>query len=126
MKKSVTPKKIIPKSNPHTEEIKRYIKEINKDTQRYLGAIAEDFGERVSAIAEQFSGLNKKLDNHTKILDSHTHTLSSHTQMIGQLMVDVQEIKTDLKQKVDRSEFSRLEKRVIALETGRRLVGLRK
>jgi hypothetical protein len=30
---------------------------------------------------------------------------------------DIQEIKTDLKQKVDRQEFSRLERRVISLES---------
>jgi len=60
------------------------------DIKRYLGALAEDFQGRVSAIAEQFPSIHRKLDDHTRKLDEHT-------QMIGQLMVDVQEIKTDLR-----------------------------
>lgn len=88
------------------------------DIKRYLVALAEDFQGRVSAIAEQFPSIHRKLDEHSQKLDIHT-------QMIGQLMVDVQEIKTDMKQKIDRNEFSRLEKRVIALET-RSFAGSRK
>jgi len=86
------------------------------EIKRYLGALAEDFQGRVSTIGEQFSGLNAKLDEHSKKFESIDKKLDSHTQMIGQLMVDVQEIKTDLKQKVNRSEFVGLEKRVVALE----------
>lgn len=139
MKKKIATKKA-QKSISSTEDIKRY-----------LGALAEDFQGRVSAIAEQFFGVNEKLDGViTRLdgvdgrldgidgrldgidgrldgidgrldgidgrLDGIDKKLDTHTQMIGQLMVDVQEIKTDLKQKVDRSEFSPLEKRVVALE----------
>ncbi|MBI5798341.1 MAG: hypothetical protein HZB10_00210 [Candidatus Yonathbacteria bacterium] len=120
VKSKITHTKSREKSSAGTDEIKRY-----------LGALAEDFQGRVSAISEQFLGLNAKLDEHSlkfesidaKLdehslkLDEHSLKLDLHTQMIGQLMVDVQEIKTDLKQKVDRSEFARLEKRVIILET---------
>lgn len=87
-----------------------------EDIKRYLGALAEDFQGRVSAIAEQFLGVNEKLNGVNERLDGIDKRLDNHTQMIGQLMVDVQEIKTDLKQKVDCSEFSPLEKRVSALE----------
>ena len=113
VKNKIATKKNREKSSAGTDDIKRY-----------LGALAEDFQGRVSAISEQFLGLNTKLDEHSRKfesidakLDEHSRKLDSHTQMIGQLMVDVQEIKTDLKQKVDRSEFARLEKRVIILET---------
>jgi len=100
-------------------------KEYSKDeVKRYLGSLSEDFQHRVSGIGEQFGGLNKKLDEHGRILNEHGRILSTHTQMIGKLMVDVdvmkgdiQEIKTDLKQKVDRTEFARLEKRVLTLES---------
>ncbi len=137
MKKNTTPKKAVQKSDPHAEEIKRYLKELNKDTERhiselnkgterYIGAVTEDFQGRVSAVAEQFSGINKKLDAHSERFVKIENKLDVHTQMIGQLMVDVQEIKTDIKQKVDRSEFARLEKRVIALETGRHMVVARR
>ena len=94
------------------------------DVKRYLGSLSEDFQHRVSGIGEQFGGLNKKLDEHGRkldehglILNEHGRILNTHTQMIGKLMVDVQEIKNDLKQKVDRGEFARLEKRVLTLET---------
>ena len=90
MKKKVATQKA-KKQDSHTEEIKRY-----------LGVLSEDFHGRVSGIAEQFGGLNKKLD--------------SHTQMIGQLMVDMQEVKNGIKVKVDHVDFARLDKRVVLIE----------
>jgi hypothetical protein len=72
------------------------------EVKRHMSALSEEFQGRVDAVVEQFSGINKKLD--------------SHSEMIGRIMVDVQEIKSDMKQKIDRSEFSRLEKRVVILE----------
>ncbi len=77
----------------------------NDDVKRYIGAVTEHFEHQVSAVAEQFGSVQQKLD--------------SHTEMIGRLMIDVQEIKNDLKQKVNRDEFAHLEKRVLALEIGR-------
>ncbi len=82
------------------------------DVGRYVGAVAEEFRGYVKAVAEQYRGLNKRLD-HVET------TLNSHTEMIGQIMSDVQEMKNDLKQKVDRTEFARLEKRVVMLERAR-------
>lgn len=87
------------------------------EVKRYLGSLSEDFQHKVSAIGEQFGGLNTKIDKINTKLDEHGRVLNSHTQMIGQLMTDVQEIKNDLKQKVDRTEFARLEKRVLAIES---------
>lgn len=87
------------------------------EVKRYIGSLSEDFQHKVSAIGEQFGGLNKKIDGINVKLDEHGKILNSHTQMIGQLMTDVQEIKNDLKQKVDRTEFARLEKRVLAIES---------
>ena len=103
----------------------------NKDMKRYVGSLSEEFQGRVSAIAEQFGGLNKKidriaevqnehtrkLDQHSQILDQHSRTLQSHTMMIGRVMEDVEEIKSGMKEKVDRSEFVKLEKRMVVLET---------
>lgn len=108
------------------------------EVKRYLGSLSEDFQHRVAGIGEQFGGLirrfdgvDKKLDEHGRmlnehgrILNEHGRILNTHTEMIGKLVVDVsvmkgdiQEIKTDLKQKVDRGEFARLEKRVLVLES---------
>ena len=76
------------------------------DVKRYLGSLSEDFQHRISGIGEQFGGLNKKLDEHSRLL--HTHS-----EMIGRLLLDVQEIKNE---KVGRSDFAQLEKRVVRIE----------
>ena len=101
------------KNSAHTEEIKRYI-----------GSLSEEFQHRVSAIGEQFGGLNTKLDEHGKKLDEHGRKLDTlarkvdgHTLMIGRIMEDVEEIKSGMREKVDRNEFVKLEKRMVVLET---------
>lgn len=66
-------KKIAPKKESHTDEIKRYI-----------GAISEHFQNGVDAIVEQFSGFKKTLD--------------SHTEMIGHILEDVTVLKEDMKE----------------------------
>ncbi len=87
--------------------------------KRYLGVLNEQHFDALKGITEGFDGINRKLDrhekilnnhteilnNHTKILASHTETLESHTEMIGQLIMDVTEIKD-----------ARLERRVGKLE----------
>ncbi len=111
--KKISVKKTV-SSDPHTEEIKRYI-----------GAVTEDFQHRVSAIAEQFLSLNEKIDKNTEMLnekiDRSTEILNMkldvHTEMIGHLMIDMEEVKTGLQQKVSRDEFNKLESRLVLLET---------
>ena len=100
------------------------LKQHNADIKRYIGAVSGDFQHRVSAIAEQFSGLHDKLDKHsTEIssindkLDEHGRILNSHTEMIGRLMIDVEEIKVGMNEKVSRSEFNKLESRLVSLES---------
>lgn len=66
-------KKIAPKKESHTDEIKRYI-----------GAISEHFQNGIDAIVEQFSGFKKTLD--------------SHTEMIGHILEDVTVLKEDMKE----------------------------
>lgn len=77
-------------------------KNIDKDTERYLGALNEMHGENLKGIREGFDILNRKLD--------------SHTEMIGSLMEDSSAIKTDLKKRVDYDEFMSLVKRVQKIE----------
>jgi len=67
------------------------------------------FGEAQSVFRDQLDKVDKKLDSHTKILNSHT-------EMIGNVMIRLEEIKGELKQKVDYQDFARLEKRVVHLE----------
>ncbi len=80
---------------------------------RGLGALVEQTNHSVQAVAEQFLSLNEKIDSNFKEVKQ---TLQTHTEMIGQLMVDVTEVKNDLKQKVGIDQFARLEKRVARLE----------
>lgn len=104
----------------YNKNMKKAPKNIDKDMQRYLGALNEMHGENLKGIREGFVILNKKLDNQAKVLDSHT-------EMIGTLMEDVSELKSDmvtvkedlsvvkrdLKKKVDNDNFLSLVKRVV-------------
>ena len=74
--------------------------------------VLEDLRGQFKVFGEALSVVDKKIDR--------------NTEMTGQIMVDVEqlkmdvaEIKHDLKQKVGRDEFARLEKRVLMLERHR-------
>ena len=89
--------------------MKKVPKNIDKDMERYLGALNEMHGENLKGIRESFIVLNRKFDNQAKVLDSHT-------EMIGTLIEDVSIIKGDLKKKVDYDEFLSLTRRVQKIE----------
>lgn len=98
------------KKTPKKSTIKKLDVHTNADVKRYIGAIAEHFGDQVSAVAEQFGSLNNKLD--------------VHTEMIGSIMEDVAIIKSDveilksgIRIKVDYKDFEALERRVRLVET---------
>ena len=78
--------------------------------------VLEDIRSQVQGVAEGVVGVHQKLEQHDKRFETIEKKLDSHTAMIGQLMMDVAEIKHDLKQKVGRDEFARLEKRVLMIE----------
>ncbi len=103
--KKVVKKSVVRKVDEHTDEIKRYI-----------GSVTENFQHSVSAIGEQFSGLNDKVDRLAVTLEQHGRKLDSHTVMIARVMEDVEEIKSGMREKVDRAEFVKLEKRLVILE----------
>ena len=84
-------------------------KESKSSIRDQYTVVLEDIRSQVQGVAENVVGLHKKLDEFSVVQ-------TTHTEMIGQLMVDVQEIKNDLKQKVGRDEFARLEKRVLMIE----------
>lgn len=83
------------------KEIVGVLKPYNEDIKRHMGALSEDFQDKVKVVAELALDIKKTVDSHTKILDSHTeildshgkvldsHTkiLDSHTEMIGNIMV---------------------------------------
>ena len=96
----------------------------SNDLKRYLGILHEEHMATIKAISEQFVDVNRKLGGMDRRFDSVDQKLDSHTKMIGKLAEDVEIIKsdigiikTDLKQKVDRTEFATLERRVLRLES---------
>ena len=94
--KKLSKKKLEPKAKGHGVDAH------TKEIKRYMGALTEHYQHGQAAIAEQFGGLNTKLD--------------AHAQMIARIMVDVEEIKSELRGKSDRSELDKFEKRLIFLE----------
>ena len=87
-------------------KIKKYIqqvrKEANEDLKRHVGALTEDFNDKLSGLAEMVGGLMVKATETNDTLDI-VHS-------------DVEIIKNTQAQKVDRSEFEALVKRVSFVE----------
>ena len=106
----------MPKKYKKENDTKKILAEYNKDVRRHMSTLSEDFQGKVSVIAEQYGSINKKLDEHGRILGEHGRKLDSHTEMIGKILIEVNEIKVGLKQKVDFSDFAKLEKRVTVIE----------
>ncbi len=84
----------------------------NSEKRDQYTVVLEEISDQFKVFGELQMGMDEKLD--------------SHTEMIGKVMIDVEqvkldvaEIKHDLKQKVGRDEFARLEKRVVILECHR-------
>lgn len=94
------------------------------DVARYLGALSENFQDRVQAIAEITLGLNKRFDTVDVRFDAIENRLDGHTEMIGKVATDVEIIKNEIvllnsgiKKKTDYDEFLLLERRVGVLES---------
>jgi hypothetical protein len=143
MQKKTELKKGAGKKHYETDEVKRYLGVLSKQHHHEINAVSEQLGgitqrldsnedtlvshgamlrsqgialESQSKILESHS---KALESQSKILETLSKKVDSHTEMLGHVMTDIQEIKNGLTAKVDRTEFSRLEKRVIALERAR-------
>lgn len=103
----------------------------NTELKRYLGALHEEHMGAIKAMGEQFVDVNRKLDSHTEMigkLSEDMGVVKTHIEMIKSDLDTVQSdvevmksdlgiIKNDLKQKVDRTEFATLERRVTRLES---------
>ncbi len=87
-----------------------------KEIKRHMSALGEEYQGRLDGVIEQFGGMNKRFDALDKRFDGVDKKLDSHAEMIAKMMVQLQEIQSDMKQKVDLQQFARLEKRVVLLE----------
>ena len=124
-----------PQKKMSKKEIEKMPLHNDADVKRYIGFVTESHREEFKVLSENIQGLdermergfkkvNEKLDEHTDILNrhelvlyKHSEMLSAHTDMIGRLLIDSEEIKSGMKQKIDREEFTKLEKRMVALES---------
>jgi len=109
--------------------VKKYPAKKSATRDQYT-VVLEDIRDQFRLFGDMQMGMNKKLDEHTKILgshskilnshsqilDSHSKILESHTQMIGQLMVDMQEVKYELKKRPTFDDLKIIEKRLARLE----------
>ena len=95
--------------------VKKKLKTVEKEVPNrdQYTVVLEDLRSNFRVFGEALAGLSERVD---KRFDGIDKKLDSHSEMIAQLMLDVNEIKSDLKQKVNRDEFAKLEKRVIMLE----------
>lgn len=119
------------------KKVSKSKKSDKNDTRDQFTVVLEDLRSQFKVFGEGLLGLNEKVykgfkrmdDKFDEVdirfievntrLDDHSKILDSHSEMIAQIMMDVTEIKNDLKQKVNRSEFEKLEKRVLMLERRR-------
>ena len=87
------------------------------DVKRYIGAVTESFDEKFDVVIEGVNGLSERMDRMDQRFDVVDKKLDSHSEMIGRLLLDMEEVKSGMRQKIDRAEFTKLEKRMVALET---------
>jgi hypothetical protein len=105
MKKS--PKKVV----------KNYTKEkpfTTEDAKRFFGAVSEEFRGRFTVIEERINFLDEKTDRR---FSEVTSRLDEHSQMLGRLMLDTEEIKSGMREKVSLQDFNKLETRLVLLES---------
>ncbi len=91
------------------DELKKFIKEQNRETMRHFDVVAEDLKSEIQIVAEQVASNTEKLEEHDTRFTKIDETL-------GTIKLDIEVIKNDLKQKVSRDEFVVLEKRLSVLE----------
>ena len=91
------------------ENIKNILEDYKEETKRHFNIVAEDFVSQTKIIAESLSDIQKQLIGIREMI-------AKNTENIEIIKIDIQFIKQELKQKVDRDEFAVLEKRVSLLE----------
>ncbi len=103
-----------------TDEFKRYVGVLVEDftdKQQLLAEAVSHIGAKVTSLDDRMLSLEDKMLSVEDKLTTLEEKVDSHTEMIGQLMEDTQEMRAQLTQGVQRSEFTKLETRVSRLET---------
>lgn len=86
-------------------------------------SLLESMNDGIKVISEQYGGVVLRLDKIDARLDTMDDRLDKMDNRLGRLEVkvdklqdDMVEVKYELKNKVDRDDFKKLEKRVVKLE----------
>ncbi|MCL5407390.1 MAG: hypothetical protein M1429_02755 [Patescibacteria group bacterium] len=90
-------------------DIEKILKKQREEYQRYLKIFSEDVNSKFKIIGEGISGI---LEGQKSIREM----VAKNSEDIEIIKMDISFIKSGLKEKVDRDEFTALEKRVIFLE----------
>lgn len=98
-------------------DIKRHVDEKSAETQRHFEVVAEDIKSEVQAVAEQVVQNSEDITAIREKLEEHDQKFESIETTLAVMKLDLEFIKNELKQKVNRDEFAVLEKRLSMLET---------
>ena len=112
------------------QNIEKILEKHNEGIKRQIGVLGEDFDSKVELIGEQYETIIEKLDSHDVRLEKIEGTLDIHGVRLEKIegkiegievtldimKLDLEFIKNELKQKVNRDEFAALEKRLSMLE----------
>jgi molybdopterin converting factor small subunit len=91
------------------KKLKEILTKQRESYQHYLGVLTENFESQVKLVAESVSGIQDQL---IAIRDM----VAKNTEDIEMIKMNVNVIKNDLKEKINRDEFAVLEKRIFFLE----------
>ncbi len=96
-------------------EVKTVVKKESTERDQFT-VVLEDLRSNFKAFGENFEFVRNDIKEIKEVVGGHTRKLDSHTQMIARIMEDVEDIKSGMREKVDRVEFTKLEKRMVMLE----------
>ena len=91
------------------DEVIKHFDEKTEETKRHFDVVAEKLEDKIGVVSEQVAANTEKLEEHDQRFNKIDETL-------GTIKIDIEFIKNDLKQKVNRDEFAVLEKRVSMME----------
>src|SRR3989338_997569 len=105
------------------DDLKQFIKEQGQETRRHFDVVAENLTSEIQTVAEQVAANTEKLVEHDAKFESIGSKLIEHDarfagieSTLEVMKIDLEFIKNELKQKVNRDEFVALEKRLSMLE----------
>ena len=98
------------------KELKNILTDQRKEYERHIGVVFESFTDQLKMIAESLSGTQKQLTVIRDMVAKNTENIEMIKIDIEFIKSDINEMKRELKRKVDIDEFQLLEKRVIFLE----------